>query len=193
MRISQVLSFVLGVYCGRLLAEMCPPDWHRYGESCYFIITDRMDWHEANRTCAESRANLAVPNSQSEQDNIWELFLKDYLWIGCNDIEEEGNWQHCPMKGEINAYENWANGEPNAFNNLEDCGAEAEWSNGKWIDSHCRNHYYAVCKMPVCSGGRLTPQRLLHHAMEELLGECDGSCRQACRSHPRCHSFTLLE
>ena len=42
MRVFQVLSLVLGVYGGRLMAEICPPDWHRYGESCYFIITRKM-------------------------------------------------------------------------------------------------------------------------------------------------------
>ncbi|XP_033630285.1 CD209 antigen-like protein E [Asterias rubens] len=132
MRIVQVLSLVLGVYCGRLLAEICPPDWHRYGESCYFIIKDKMDWYQANRTCAESRANLAIPNSQSEQDYIWELFLKepdlttnDHLWIGCNDILEEGNWQYCPLNGDdTKAYENWADEEPNDYNGGEDCGVQ---------------------------------------------------------------------
>ncbi len=198
MRISQVLCLVLGVYCGRLLAELCPPDWHRYGESCYFIIADKMDWYQANRTCAESRANLAIPNSQSEQDYIWELLQKepdptssDRVWIGCNDIEEEGKWQHCPLKDETNAYENWGDGEPNDFAGREDCGVQENVKNGKWNDGECGISCFAICELPVCSGGRLTPQCLIHHAMEELLGECVGSCGKVCRSHPRCHSFTL--
>ncbi|XP_071797655.1 echinoidin-like [Asterias amurensis] len=199
MRIVQVLSLVLGVYCGRLLAEICPPDWHRYGESCYFIIKDKMDWYQANRTCAESRANLAIPNSQSEQDDIWELFLKepdltpdDHLWIGCNDIEEEGNWQHCPLKGDdTKAYENWADEEPNDYNGGEDCCVQDKRRGGTWNDDDCEASNCAVCKLPVSSGGRLTPQCLLHHAMEEFMGEGVGSCGKACRSHPRCHSFNL--
>ena len=172
MHIAQVLILVLCVYCARLMSEFCPPDWHRYGESCYFIIKDKMDWYQANRTCAESRANLAIPNSQSEQDNIWELFLKepdltpdDHLWIGCNDILEEGNWQHCPLKGETNAYENWAYGEPNNLGDGEDCGVQDKMRGGTWNDDHCENSHFAVCELPVSSCGRLTPQCLLHHAM----------------------------
>ena len=129
MRIGQVLSLVLVVNCGRLLAKICPLYWHRNGESCYFIIKDKMDWYKARSTCVESRANLLIPNSKSEQDYIWELVLKEFdqipdasLWIGCN---EEGNWQHCPLKGEPNAYENWADGQPEGG----ECGA-------LWSDKH---------------------------------------------------------
>ena len=37
---------------------------------------------------------------------------------------EEGNWQHCPLKGDTNAYENWADEEPNDYNGGEDCGVQ---------------------------------------------------------------------
>ena len=156
MRIGQVLSLVLVVNCGRLLAKICPLDWHRNGESCYFIIKDKMDWYHANRTCAKSRGNLLIPNSKSEQDYIWELFLKGFdqtpdasLWIGCNDIEEEGNWQHCPLKGETNAYENWAEEEPNNNNYEADCGSLWVARNGKWDDYPCNAERYAVCETTV--------------------------------------------
>ncbi|XP_071789717.1 perlucin-like protein [Asterias amurensis] len=209
MRVFHVLSFVLLVYCEYLLAEICPPDWHRYGESCYFIITDMMDWYEANRTCAESRANLAIPTSQSEQDYIWELFMNEFdqtpdtsLWIGCNDIEEEGKWQPCPLKGNNKGYQNWANGEPNNGGD-SDCGQMWLALNGQWDDNQCSYPYVnAVCKQHVSTpvsttlpdiNGRLTPQCLLHHAMKELMGNGVTSCGKSCRSHPRCHSFNLME
>ncbi|XP_071784871.1 echinoidin-like [Asterias amurensis] len=156
MRLNQVLSLVLCIYCGRLLAEVCPRDWHRYGESCYFIIMDKMDWYQANRTCAKSRGNLLIPNSKSEQDYIWELFLKGFdqtpdasVWIGCNDIEEEGNWQHCPLKGETDAYDNWKDGELNDYGPGEDCGVMWRGFDGKWADHICSDQNYAVCETTV--------------------------------------------
>ena len=115
-----------------------------------------------------------------------------HLWIGCNDINEEGNWQHCPSKGnDTKAYENWADGEPNDLRDGEDCGVQIKWRGGTWNDNDCENSHFAVCELPVSSGGRLTPQCLLHHAMEEFMGEGVGSCGKACRSHPRCHCFNL--
>ncbi|XP_071784869.1 C-type lectin domain family 10 member A-like [Asterias amurensis] len=154
MHVNQVFGLVLGVYCGHLLAEACPPDWHRYGESCYYIIKDKMDWYQARSTCAESRASLAIPNSKSEQEYIWELFLKGFdqtpdasLWIGCNDIEKEGNWKHCPLKGETKAYENWQDGEPNDYESGEDCGKMGSYFHGKWNDNTCNEENYAVCEI----------------------------------------------
>ncbi|XP_071804755.1 perlucin-like protein [Asterias amurensis] len=216
MDIVQVLSLVLGVGCGCFLAEQCPPDWYGIGDSdsCYFFMNDKMNWYQANRTCAESLANLVVPNSLPERSFVWEVFSQllghqpDYeLWIGCNDIEEEGNWYPCPLKGD-NGYENWKVGEPSGAN----CAQMRITSDGEWEDADCTEYKYAVCEqqgkttgtqhvettmVPTTtqtdsSLGRLTPQCLLRHAMEELLGDGGvGSCGKACRSHPRCHSFNL--
>ena len=155
MNLVHVIVFLLSVWTCRLVAEICPSDWHRYGKSCYLMIKDNMDWYQANRTCAKSRANLFVPDLQSEQDYIWELFLAEFnptadtfLWIGCNDIEEEGNWQHCPLKGETNAYKNWKYGEPNNAGN-EDCGNQYMKNNGQWSDVECDRKGFAICELHV--------------------------------------------
>ena len=197
----------VGFGCGCILTEVCPPKWHRYGESCYFIIKDRMDWYEANRTCAELRANLAVPNSPSEQEYMLGLVPDTLkvnlsnpiqLWIGCNDIEEEGKWKHCPLRGKNDSYENWGDDQPSGtYDNSVNC-AVFWYTSGKWHDRRCTDDTnYAVCELPVgqtpefCKrtgpDDRLTPRCLLHHAMAEL---SDGkSCRS--RSRFRCHSFNL--
>ena len=200
------------IFCIMAAAEICPPDWHRYGESCYFIIKDKMDWYKARSTCVESRANLAIPNLQSEQDYIWKLYLKQFdqnpftdLWIGCNDIEVEGTWQDCPLRGEPDAYENWADREPNNLFD-EDCGSMVVAKNGNWDDKLCSSSIYqfhAVCERPITNtpvlclqtgnDGRLISQYMLHHVLEELPGKSVVSCGKACRSQPRCRSFNLLE
>ena len=203
-----VLLLLLGI-CGRLLAEICPPDWHRYGESCYFFIPRTMDWYDANRTCVELQANLAVPNLKAEQNFIWDLFLHQQisstsLWIGCNDIEEEGNWQHCPLKGEPNTYGNWEEGKPSSTNDNYDCGVLWVDFNGQWDNYECFHPKNAVCELPVNSvtpifclqtgnDGRFTSQCLFNHVTKEQAGNGIVSCGKACRSDPRCRSFNLLE
>ncbi|XP_033646719.1 C-type lectin domain family 4 member E-like [Asterias rubens] len=106
-------------------------------------------------TCGRDLPFLFVPDLQSEQDYIWELFLAEFnptadtfLWIGCNDIEEEGNWQHCPLKGETNAYKNWKYGEPNNAGN-EDCGNQYMKNNGQWSDVECDRKGFAICELHV--------------------------------------------
>ncbi|XP_071804151.1 snaclec bothroinsularin subunit beta-like [Asterias amurensis] len=205
--LNILLLGVLCFGCGCIVAEICPPDWHPYKESCYFIVKDTMNWYQANRTCAESRANLAVPNSQSEQDYIWELFLNAFdptspsthLWIGCNDIGEDGQWQHCPLKGQTDSYENWKGGQPSShIDNLKGC-AVVRSTNGQWVGQDCFDDInYAVCEFPVSDtmessckqtgpDDLLTPRCLLYLSMAEL---SDG---KSCCSHPRCHSFSSAE
>ena len=208
MDLGDLLFLVMGFWCGPALAEICPPDWHRYGESCYFVITQQLDWYEANRTCVQSQANLAVPNSELENNFLVELLLqtfdnKPHIWIGCNDIEEEGNWQNCPLKNDIGVYENWKKGNPN-INNDANCAMCSLGSNGQWHDKDCAVTGSAPCERPVNSAapvfcfqtgddGRLTTQCPFRHVMKELPGMGVMSCGKACRSEPRCRSFNLLE
>ncbi len=91
----EFVLLVLGICGGRLFAEICPPNWHQHGKSCYFVITDTLDWYGARNSCVDFGANLAVPNSQSEQTFIWELSLNNNsdglsLWIGCIKLQSTG-------------------------------------------------------------------------------------------------------
>ena len=208
INLADVLLFLVGCYT--TLSAICPTDWQRYGESCYFLVTQPMNWYDANDTCFKSHATLAVPNSQTEQTFIWEMFLEFFnattptysLWIGCNIIEEEGNWQHCPLR-ESNAYENWNDGEPDD-NDQTDCVAMKKFIQGKWAEKICTKIQYAVCELPVFTttpvfclqtgfNGCFESQCMLSHAMKELRAEGVMSCGKACRSEPRCRSFNLLE
>ena len=73
MDVSGVLFLLLGF--STTSAAICPTDWQQYGESCYLLITQRMNWIEANEICINSNAALAVPNSKTEQTFIWSMFL----------------------------------------------------------------------------------------------------------------------
>ena len=208
MNPADVLLFL--VACYTTLAAICPTDWQRYGESCYFLITQPMNWYDANDTCFKSHATLAVPNSQTEQTFIWEMFpelLKGTkptrsLWIGCNDLQEVGNWQHCPLKNESDVYQNWEEGRPG--NNAEkNCVVMSRFSAGQWRNLYCTRTKYATCERPLdtttpvfClqagSNGRVESHCLFGHVMQELRAEGVMSCGKACRSEPRCRSFNLL-
>ena len=206
-----IFEYMLLVLCigGGLFAEICPPDWHRYGESCYFIKTDiKMDWYQANRTCEDLGATLAVPTSRSEQDFIWEISKKSNpdeksLWFGC--YKEAGEWRNCPQKGNsMRAFENWDDNEPQPGS---DCGLLWAAFDGKWGSYDCTSRTkYAICELHAVEkgdtqvfsldtgkDGRLSTRCMVRHVMEELPGKSIVSCGKACRSHPRCRSFNLKQ
>ena len=192
------------------LGEICPHGWYRYGESCYYFIVHSVDWYEASTTCAELHGILAIPHSQMEQSFIWNTYENIFngqpstpLWIGCNDIEEEGNWQQCPLRGMSHGYQNWRYNQPDDSNG-QDC-AVMHLQNGKWRDRDCSNVCHAVCQQPAdisstpayClhtgPDGRISSRCLVGHVVKELPADGVVSCGKACRLEPRCVSFNLLD
>ncbi|XP_071805053.1 snaclec alboaggregin-B subunit beta-like [Asterias amurensis] len=209
MDLTGILLLLLGCYTA--MTAICPTDWQRYGESCYLLLTQRMNWAEANDTCVNSKAALAVPNSKTEQTFIGSMFLEflngsgsaTCLWIGCYFNLEAGGWQNCPMRDVPNTYENWREGNPENDEPATDCVAMNRKQNGQWADKRCSNNYLAVCELQVditpnsfCLqtglGGRIKSQCLVGHVMKELRADGVVSCGKACRSEPRCRSFNLL-
>ena len=192
-------------------AAFCPTGWHRYGKACYFVIKDKMGWHNAGDICAASQANLAIPNSSNEETFLWELLqgelhpngLEEGVWIGCNDIQQEGVWQHCPLRNDrTNMYQNWAVGRPDNRHPKADCALVSKWRH--WDNQICTNLKYATCELPIInynplfclqigSDGHITSQCLTGHVMKEIQAQGVVSCGKACLSHPRCSSYNLLD
>ncbi|XP_071784769.1 echinoidin-like [Asterias amurensis] len=162
MNIFKVSSLLLGLSCGSILADICqqkncqrgncPPDWRKDGASCYFI-TEKMTWTEAESFCSEYGATLGIPNSQSEQEFIWEFFLQKIqdiptpdLWIGF--INTKGNLDDARRSNATGSYENWAASQPDGAAYYV---CTAMWSNydGKWDDQHCLKVKNAVCELLV--------------------------------------------
>ncbi|XP_071805088.1 snaclec mucetin subunit beta-like [Asterias amurensis] len=204
-----VLLFLVGCYA--TLAAICPTDWQRYGESCYLLITQKLDWQDARDICIELHADLAFPNSDAEQKFIWEMYGGFYpafpggLWIVCNDFEETGNWQPCPLS-DNNGYQHWATGFPqNTNNHCVAMSSSIGFFGGQWANRNCNGIYkkYATCEYHVNTttplvclqtgpDGRVESQCLVGHVMTELRADGVMSCGKACRSEPRCRSFNLL-
>ena len=164
MNIFKVSSLLLVLGCGSILADICqqkncqrgncPPDWRKDGESCYFI-TEKMTWNNAKSLCSEYGATLGIPNSQSEQEFIWEFFLQKIqdtptqdLWLGV--MNTKGNWNDARRSDASGSYENWAAGQPDGFG-LTTQYCTAMWGDrgGKWDDQPCYRENYAVCQLPV--------------------------------------------
>ena len=192
------------------LSAICPPLWQRYGESCYFVVTENMTWFQANRTCHSTGAKLAVPNSHGEQTFIWKMYeqisrgrlLKvKGLWIGCNDLEEHGKWKHCPLSGRNDSYANWFENQPNRKD--AHCVAMITRKSGRWGDKLCTSKTYAVCELSEIASsswayctqtgadGRVASRCLSGHVIKELPATGVVSCGKACRSDLRCQSFNL--
>ena len=94
-----LLSLLALVCAVPAVSGECPPEWMQFGDSCYFLNTERLPQENASSHCKELNGSLAFPDTQEEQDFLWGVYLEHLApistddwgpWIGCNDIETEG-------------------------------------------------------------------------------------------------------
>jgi hypothetical protein len=68
------------------------------------------------------------------------------FWMNIHDMEQEGQWVW--GDGQALTYDAWAEGQPDDYNEAEDC-AHGNWrSTGQWNDVGCGNRYPFVCEFP---------------------------------------------
>ena len=201
-----LLSLLALVCAVPAVSGECPPEWMQFGDSCYFLNTERLPQENASSYCKELNGNLAFPDTQEEQDFLWGVYLEhlapfSYIhwgpWIGCDDKETEGVWPCINL-----TYVNWTPNEPNDFDGAEDCSELGPGWNGKWNDVSCHQPRVSVCELrlsrsaarAVCeisTGTSLTGTLcVINTKAEPSAVRRVMSCGKACRSDPKCRSFT---
>ena len=100
-------------------------------------------------------AHLVTIESADKQKFIYEEFIagtgsKDY-WIGLTDADVENEWTWCNGR-KLAGFFNWATGQPNNYNNDQDCVAIRKGTfydidyNGEWHDDACTDKKGFICE-----------------------------------------------
>ena len=98
---------------------------------------------DAERHCVEQGGHLASVHSDQEKDFILSLVHSVKFWIGGNDREDEKEWVW--SDGSDFDYSLWGTGQPNNWNNDENCLLFTEEK--KWNDGGCNGTRQFVCKI----------------------------------------------
>ncbi|XP_038063240.1 hepatic lectin-like [Patiria miniata] len=124
----------------------------QFGNSCYQLLTGKMTFDEALQACSAMGAGLVVPNSQNENQFIWQM-MKNHLpsdgrvWIGCTNKHTEGQWMYAADTGKECKFIDWAPNEPNGQDyGGEDCAQMLDGKAGKWIDIGCSAVAPVICE-----------------------------------------------
>ena len=107
----------------------------------YYRLTDPLPWLDAEEQAVAWGGHLVTLRSWDEESWIKDTFgEEEHFWIGFNDIETEGDWVW--SSGEPVVYTNWAEGEPNnyededvAIMNWEGPGCEPPCLGDTWNDT----------------------------------------------------------
>ena len=101
-----------------------------------------MTYGDAEAQCKSDGSFLAIPRSEAENDFIASLIPKEHIWIGINDIEQEGSF--VAVDGREISWTNWGKGEPNG--NANENAVEIRPNSRKvWNDIPARFLLKFVC------------------------------------------------
>ena len=102
-----------------------------------------------NQFGSDNTGKLFEPRNKSSNDQVIEfakmmiLPSTEYFHIGINDIATEGTWQYA--NGGDLVYTNWGNGQPDNYQNGQDCGTT--WHDLTWDDDQCDQEKPSICEM----------------------------------------------
>ena len=176
---------------------LCPSGWETWGGSCYKLLEETMNWQEGISKCQETGGEMVAPSSVEENNYIFSK-TTNHIWINCNDLETEGQWDCTPDNG---GYRNWIAGEP-VFGDTddEDCVELPPHGGGKWSDNACSDgdDVQVICKDNgvVATQVKLKQWRLLAscltgHTLREIPTSNVRACATECHNDPICCSFNV--
>ena len=113
-----------------------------WGNSFYKTY-EEMNYLDAKAQCESDGAYLAIPRSDAENAFIASLIPNDNIWIGVNDIDEEGTF--AAVDGQDVTYTKWNSGEPNHYEGNEDGFLMVGGTNGMWADKGIEHQEKLVC------------------------------------------------
>ncbi|XP_075711553.1 hepatic lectin-like [Rhinoderma darwinii] len=128
--------------------KTCEAGWKQFDDSCYSLTVFKAEWSKIRNSCLKKGADLAVITSNREQ-----VFLTSYsdassakrYWIGLHDMDDEGTWIWVDGTDYQTSYQHWKKGEPNNYEENEDCAHL--WSFGEWNDVPCNyENAYGICE-----------------------------------------------
>ena len=119
-----------------------------WGNSFYKTY-EKMDYLDAKTQCESDGAYLAIPRSAAENAFIAGLIPNENIWIGVNDIDEEGTF--VAVDGQEVSYTKWKSYQPDNYLNEDGVHilGDPNAANGFWNDQEITVKYQFVCMFNV--------------------------------------------
>ncbi|CAC5367790.1 unnamed protein product [Mytilus coruscus] len=123
----------------------CPDEWILHNEHCYFFAWEELTWSQAKDNCKEKNSDLVKIEDENEELWIEGLMPDSKIWIGANDIENEGRWIWSSDNTTLQ-YFPWRSGQPDNYNNEEHCAQIFSDKDGGWNDIGCSERLSFTCE-----------------------------------------------
>ncbi|XP_041443096.1 C-type lectin domain family 4 member G isoform X7 [Xenopus laevis] len=123
----------------------CDSNWKAFDGSCYYIVTTKKNWDNAQETCKSMNSDLVIINSDRKKNFLESITDSSYFWIGLKrDKNNKDEWRWVDGTYYYPPQRFWLKGEPNNDQGREDC--VHMWKEKKWNDVFCTDEYKAICE-----------------------------------------------
>ena len=125
----------------------CPKGWVNNFGKCYLTTLPKQDYISCVSTCTTLGATPPCVMNAAENKYLAGIFgneISDGLYLGLNDIVTEGTHQW--QTGCASNYRNFLPGEPNNWQDAEDCTALHKDGREMWNDVRCNMVVDCVCE-----------------------------------------------
>ncbi|KAG7526626.1 hypothetical protein JOB18_043037 [Solea senegalensis] len=130
-------------------APGCPPEFRKFGDSCYYIssASQRLNFDQATQYCANVSSHMLIINDNEEQQFVRNAIGgKGFFWLGLTDREEENVWKW--VDGTVPVFKKWKPGQPDNWTHGheegEDCAGLIH--NANWNDFYCTERIGFICE-----------------------------------------------
>uniref|UniRef100_G3UIX9 Killer cell lectin like receptor F1 n=1 Tax=Loxodonta africana TaxID=9785 RepID=G3UIX9_LOXAF len=90
--IPQFLS-VLYQKSQKCIYRLCPSEWLKYQEKCYWFSNELKSWSDSYGYCSDRKSHLLIIQDQLEMAFIQKnLRQSNYVWIGLNVTSLKKTW-----------------------------------------------------------------------------------------------------
>ncbi|KAM5254742.1 killer cell lectin-like receptor subfamily F member 1 isoform 1-T1 [Hipposideros larvatus] len=80
-------------HCVSRATGLCPSEWLKYQEKCYWFSNELKSWSDSYGYCLERKSHLLIIQDQLEMTFIQKnLKQSNYVWIGLNFTSQKNTW-----------------------------------------------------------------------------------------------------
>ncbi|XP_038845355.1 macrophage mannose receptor 1 [Salvelinus namaycush] len=131
-----------------LAFSQCEEGWRANEDKCYYFSTDTKSWDDARTDCVRRGSHLMSILDIHERTWVRTQVGTEIFWIGLNDIAAEGVWEWTDGNTFLPFLAYWKPGNPDNWEDNEDCGEVVGGEQGRWNDDVCTSRRKYICKRP---------------------------------------------
>ena len=117
-----------------------------HADERFLVVDQEASWWNAKEKCSQQNGYLLEVKTQEDHDRArkFRIDIDKDIWLGGNDINQEGNWIWDSEGDQMDMGRFWDDGEPNGDDGNDCLVIKKE---GRFRSNECSKEHYFVCEL----------------------------------------------